>query len=245
MAVLNMVVKPLIGLASKTQSHRTANHLATRINHQVGWRHQRSFPTLLMTRSLTMVIPITEGKRRRNTKPTPTKAAHVPTSKLTNYRIREIVPKYRDVEIRCSVSEMLKQTGTIRFCEDVVSLFSFLSWETRENFYALHLDTKNRILCLDQVSLGSLSSSIVHIRDVYKSVLISSAAAAIFVHNHPSGDPMPSAEDKTIHERLTAAGELLGIRVLDHLIIGRDGAFESLVYPGIGVGAVSKTLPNN
>ena len=181
-----------------------------------------------------MIIPIIQGKRRSGYQPT-TKRRDNPTKTpagLINYRIREIVPKYRDVTIRCcAISEMLQRTGTIRFCEDVATLFGFLAWETRENFYALHLDTKHRILCLDQVSLGSLCSSVVHIRDVYKSVLLSSAAAVIFVHNHPSGDPTPSPEDKEIHERLIKAGELLGIRVLDHLVIGRDGAFASLVYP--------------
>ncbi len=179
-----------------------------------------------------MVIPITEAKnRRRKYAPTSTKPSPAKSSALINYRIREIVPKYRDVEIRCSVSEMLRSTGTIRFCEDVVALFGFLAFESREHFYALHLDTKHKILCLDQVSLGSLNSSVVHPREVFKSVLVSSAAAAIFVHNHPSGDPTPSPEDKEIHERLTKAGELLGIRVLDHLIIGKDGQHFSLRYP--------------
>ncbi len=178
-----------------------------------------------------MIIPITEGKRRTGYHPTSEKPSTTTTPRLINYRIREIVPRYRDVDIKCAISEMLQRTGNILCCEDVVALFGFLAWETRENFYALHLDTKNKILCLDQVSLGSLSSSIVHIRDVYKSALLSSAASVIFVHNHPSGDPTPSPEDKAIHQRLCEAGELLGIRVLDHLIIGREGAFESLM-PG-------------
>ncbi|WP_224747089.1 JAB domain-containing protein [Pelovirga terrestris] len=181
-----------------------------------------------------MIIPITEGKRRSGYTPTSERPSTTTTPRLINYRIREIVPRYRDVDIKCAISEMLQRTGRIHCGEDVVALFGFLAWETRENLYALHLDTKHRILCLDQVSLGSLSSSIVHPREVFKSILVSSAAAAIFVHNHPSGDPAPSHEDKKIHQRLTEAGELLGIRVLDHLIIGRNGAFESLVSPGFG-----------
>ena len=189
-----------------------------------------------------MVIPITEAKnRRRKYAPTSTKPSPAKSSALMNYRIREIVPKYRDVEIRCSVSEMLQRTDTIRCSDDVVALFGFLAWESRENLYALHVDTKNRILCLDQVSLGSLSSSIVCPRDVFKSALISSAAAIVFVHNHPSGDPAPSPEDKVIHQRLTKAGELLGIRVLDHLIIGKDGAFESLMPGGADTNSASSS----
>ena len=180
-----------------------------------------------------MIIPITEGKRRSVYPPTSEKPPAVATTKLTHFRVREITPIYRDVDIECAVSERLRRTGRIHCCEDVAALFRSLAFESKEHFYAIHLDTKHRILCLDQVSIGSLSSSIVHPREVFKSILVSSAAAVIFVHNHPSGDPTPSTEDKVIQQRLVEAGELLGIQVLDHIIIGRDGAFESLTYPGI------------
>lgn len=98
-----------------------------------------------------------------------------------------------------------------------------LADESRECFLALHLDTKNRLICLDVVSIGSLSASIVHPREVFKAALLSSAAAVVFVHNHPSGDPAPSREDRAMTHRLAAVGELLGVRVLDHIIIGTDG----------------------
>jgi DNA repair protein RadC len=105
---------------------------------------------------------------------------------------------------------------------DAVQWFNRLQDETQEIFLALHLDAKNRIVCLDVVSTGSLNASIVHPREVFKMVLLSNAAAVIFLHNHPSGDSEPSREDIQLTERLKLAGELLGIRVLDHIIIGEN-----------------------
>lgn len=90
----------------------------------------------------------------------------------------------------------------------------------KEVFRCILLDTKNRIIRDDQVSVGSLSASIVHPRDTYKAAIRESAAAVIFVHNHPSGDTKPSQEDILLTRRLVQAGEVLGIRVLDHIIIG-------------------------
>jgi DNA repair protein RadC len=77
----------------------------------------------------------------------------------------------------------------------------------------------------DEVAVGSLSESVVHPREVFKSAVTESAAAVIFVHNHPSGSPEPSAQDVQLTRRLCGAGSLLGIRVLDHLIIGRDSYY--------------------
>ena len=101
-------------------------------------------------------------------------------------------------------------------------MFKFLAQETKEHFIALHLNSKNRLLCLEIVSVGSLNATVVHPREVYKSALLSSAAAIVFVHNHPSGDTTPSAEDNEITCRLQQASEILGIRLLDHVIIGTD-----------------------
>ncbi len=78
------------------------------------------------------------------------------------------------------------------------------------------------MLCLDPVSTGSLNASIVHPREVFKSVLLSSAAVLLLIHNHPSGDPTPSREDIGLTARLREVSELLGIRLLDHVIIGTD-----------------------
>lgn len=114
----------------------------------------------------------------------------------------------------------------------VFETFQGLADECKEHFYCLHLDSKNRVQCLDLVSMGSLNASIVHPREVFKGALLSSAAAILFVHNHPSGDPEPSREDLELTKRLTEAGQLLGVRVLDHVIIGR-GRYTSLADQGL------------
>ncbi len=90
----------------------------------------------------------------------------------------------------------------------------------KEVFQCVLLDTKNRVIREDSVSMGSLSASIVHPRETFRTAIRESAAAVIFVHNHPSGDTRPSTEDIHLTKRLVQAGELLGIQVLDHIIIG-------------------------
>ena len=101
----------------------------------------------------------------------------------------------------------------------------------REHFWTVLLNTKHRIIGVEEAAKGSLTSTIVHPREIYKAVILANAAAAIFVHNHPSGDPAPSREDLEITRRLREVGELLGIRVLDHLVIGH-GCYVSMVDDG-------------
>ncbi len=104
------------------------------------------------------------------------------------------------------------------------------AWD-RERFITVHLDNKHAIIGLEPVSVGSLTSSIVHPREVFKSLVLANAASFICVHNHVSGDPSPSAEDIALTQRLLACGELFGIRLLDHLIFGRD-RFVALIADG-------------
>jgi DNA repair protein RadC len=96
----------------------------------------------------------------------------------------------------------------------------------KEHFRAVLLDTKNQILDIPTISIGSLNASIVHPREVFLEAVKRSAASMILVHNHPSGDTKPSREDIQVTKRLIEAGELMGIKVLDHIIIG-DGKFLS------------------
>lgn len=100
-----------------------------------------------------------------------------------------------------------------------------------ELFKVVLLDAKNCVIKEITVSEGSLTLSIVHPREVFALAVRESAAAVIFLHNHPSGDPTPSLEDRQLTDRLVAAGQLLGIRVLDHLIIG-DGRYVSFSDEG-------------
>lgn len=102
----------------------------------------------------------------------------------------------------------------------------------KEYFLVLLLDGKNRIVRELQVSEGSLNQSIVHPREVFSQAVRESAAAVILVHNHPTGDPTPSREDLEITRRLKDAGDLMGIKVLDHIIIG-DGSFLSFASKGL------------
>lgn len=114
----------------------------------------------------------------------------------------------------------------LRSSEDVFRHFrkEFES-EKREIFYVVLLTNKNRKIREVKVSEGSLTASLVHPREVYNPVIRESAAAVIFVHNHPSGDPAPSPEDLEITRRLKEVGEVMGIRVLDHVVIGRERYF--------------------
>lgn len=104
----------------------------------------------------------------------------------------------------------------------------------REYFVAMQLDGKNRINSLHIVSEGSLNQSIVHPRETFKSAILSNSAAVILAHNHPTGDLTPSSEDIAITRRLKEAGDLLGIRVLDHLIIDTEsGKHQSFTEMGL------------
>lgn len=101
--------------------------------------------------------------------------------------------------------------------------FPRLRGERQERFLCLLLDSKNRILREVTISTGGLTGSSVNPRDVFRHAVTESASAVIFVHNHPSGDPTPSQNDLSLTGRLKEAGQLLGIRVLDHIIIGEEG----------------------
>jgi DNA repair protein RadC len=102
-------------------------------------------------------------------------------------------------------------------------------WE-RERFFVLLLDGRNRLMAELCISEGTLTSALVHPREVFAPAIRLSAAAIVVVHNHPSGDPTPSAEDTALTDRLRRAGEVIGIRLLDHVVIGQ-GRFVSMADP--------------
>ena len=105
--------------------------------------------------------------------------------------------------------------------DDVAGLVSGrLRGKKKEHFLALMLNTRNQLIGLSEISIGSLDTSIVHPREVFKEAISASAASVIFVHNHPSGDPTASEDDIKLTKRLVEAGEIVGIDVLDHIIIG-------------------------
>jgi DNA repair protein RadC len=128
-----------------------------------------------------------------------------------------------------------KPTGmrhAIRSAEDAAEyVMDRLRYLKKEHFLTLHLDTKHCVIGEEVVSIGSLDSSIVHPREIFKLAVRRSASAILCVHNHPSGDPTPSPEDVMVTRRLCEAGRVLGIDVLDHIVVG-DGRFVSLKAMG-------------
>lgn len=105
-------------------------------------------------------------------------------------------------------------------------LMDEMRYLNKENFRIAILDTKNQILGIENISVGTLNASIVHPRDVFKAAIKRNANSLILIHNHPSGDVTPSKEDISITHRLIECGDLMGIRILDHIIIG-DGRYYS------------------
>lgn len=122
---------------------------------------------------------------------------------------------------------------TINSPQDVYSLLSAeMRYLDREEVRVLLLNTKNHVMRIETISIGSLNASVVHPREVFKAAVKQSANSMILVHNHPSGDPTPSGEDIAITKRLYDVGEMMGIEVLDHIIIG-DGRYVSLKERGV------------
>jgi DNA repair protein RadC len=128
-----------------------------------------------------------------------------------------------------------KVENTHKYINDAESVYEqmapIIERLPNETFYSLSLNTKNKLLRKTEVSVGTLSSTIVHARDVFREAIKQSAASVILVHNHPSGDPTPSNADINLTKQITSAGEILGIKVLDHVIIG-EKCWESMTTLG-------------
>jgi DNA repair protein RadC len=126
-----------------------------------------------------------------------------------------------------------KDKPLVRTPEEVVNLVTNqLKGKKKEYFLALLLDARNQLIKIAEISIGSLDSNIVHPREVFKEAISASAASVIFVHNHPSGDPTASEDDIGLTKRLAEVGEIVGIGVLDHIILG-DKTYQSLKREGL------------
>jgi DNA repair protein RadC len=141
-------------------------------------------------------------------------------TKPRTIKFKTIKAVYETLIVKEEITNYLKTGTRYTAPQQVYETYSFLMKEIKEHFNTLHLDGKNRIICMDLVSIGSLNQSIVHPREVFKTACLSNAAALILVHQHPTGDPNPSSEDLAITRRLKEAGEIIGIKVLDHIIVG-------------------------
>lgn len=129
--------------------------------------------------------------------------------------------------------EPSKQRFVIRSPKDVADyVMPRLRYEKKEHFMVMLLNTKNHVLATPIISIGSLNASIVHPREVFREAIRYSAASVILIHNHPSGDPTPSQEDKLVTSKLVQAGTLMDIAVLDHIIIG-DSKYISIKEEGM------------
>lgn len=142
--------------------------------------------------------------------------------------------RYERLLVRVVLSRELSPSRLprLRTAADVYRDFAALTLLDREAFLVLLLDHKNRCVGVTVVSIGSLSASLVHPREVFKAAILANAAAIIVLHNHPSGDPTPSREDRDITSRLKRCGETLGIPLLDHVIVAMDG-YRSLAELGL------------
>ena len=142
------------------------------------------------------------------------------------------IPAYKVMLVRDgSVTTPSKNVGQ---SQDAVTVFrNFLGDVDREHFMVMMLDKKHKIIGVNIVSIGSLDSAVVVPREVFKPAIVSNSAAIILGHNHPSGVPDPSLQDNQLTARLVAAGDLLGITVLDHLVLG-DGTTTYYSYADQG-----------
>lgn len=127
------------------------------------------------------------------------------------------------------------ETATIKTpqeCYEAAKRLLELHEEPEEHFCIICLNVKNKVVGVHTISVGTLNTSLVHPREVFKAAMLNNASAIILLHNHPSGDPEPSLEDTTTTQRLVSAGEIMGIKVLDHVIVG-DGRYVSLRERGL------------
>lgn len=130
------------------------------------------------------------------------------------------------------IQTRLPDNPMIRSPKDAADLLmEQLRYLQKEHFVCLFLNTKNHVIAQETLSMGSLNAAIVHPREVFRAAIKCSSASIICAHNHPSGDPTPSPEDIKLTKRLLEAGEIVGIEVLDHVVIG-DGKYVSLKEQG-------------
>ncbi len=134
--------------------------------------------------------------------------------------VREIVVKYKTRKLGKGI-EGEKVTGP----ETVVQLFKDLQNETKEKLIVINLDNANKILCFELVAIGGCNICYARPIEIFKSSFLTSAVSAIVIHNHPSGKPAPSIQDKTFTKELIKVTRLIGLKLLDHIIIGHEGYY--------------------
>lgn len=130
-------------------------------------------------------------------------------------------PEYRAISFMCELPLARDGTTMLRTPEDVWVECREMRDLGQETFVVLALNTRNRLLDKRMIGMGVVDACLVHAREVFRRAISESAAAIVLAHNHPSGDPSPSAEDVKLTKQMIQGGQILGIKVLDHVIIGR------------------------
>ncbi len=128
--------------------------------------------------------------------------------------------------------ELPRKTNSPEQAYNAIKTITNVQEEAQEVFGVLILNTKNKIVAVHEISRGTLNSSMVHPREVFKPAVLHNASAIICFHNHPSGDPEPSRDDIEVTKRLVEAGKIMGIEVFDHIIVG-DDRYVSLKERGV------------
>ena len=141
---------------------------------------------------------------------------------------RESIHFIREVAVRYVGRSARIATAIRRPAEVVEFLRRVVRDDAREHFVALYLDGRHRPIAHQVVSIGTASAALVHPREVFQPAILVGACAVIVAHNHPSGDPTPSREDREITQRLAQAGALLGVSLLDSVVFTRKGGFVAL-----------------
>lgn len=165
------------------------------------------------------MTPIAPETPQGNLYPRPTRKAL--SAKLQPGQHAYTVPRYRVMLVKESLAH--PSPATIRDSQTAYRLLAPLfDGLDREHFLVVSLDAKHSVIGINTVSIGSVTMSIVHPREVFKPVILMNASAVLLAHNHPSGDSTPSQEDRALTRRLKDGGELIGITVLDHVVLGED-----------------------
>jgi DNA repair protein RadC len=152
--------------------------------------------------------------------------AIAPVEELTGFEGIGMISALRlkasfEAGVRCIVARRERSVREVKCPDDVASLMiPEMNSLDREHFKAILLNTKNRVIKIVTIAVGSLNAALVHPREIFKAAVVASAAGFIIVHNHPTGNPEPSREDGELTARFSRCGDLMGIDLIDHIIIG-------------------------
>ncbi len=145
--------------------------------------------------------------------------------KTNNHSTKRYPEALLEISVRVAegTAPPVSQIGSSEDAELIIR--PLLQYKDREHFIAVHLNQKNKVLAIETISIGSLAAAIVHPRETFKGAFLYGSASIIVAHNHPGGDPTPSREDTEVTLKLRTVSDFIGIKLLDHIIIGRDSYF--------------------